>query len=144
MTVTRLWVLALAIGIAGFVVAGSASSSEASGRYVPAAGHLAQPVPAKEDFCGNEVINVPDSGPFFDFTKACYNHDECYADSPQGPAARAACDMAFSQQMRASCSEMWPSWIDPRLYKCDALATLYYEAVRAGGWLFFYQTMMHM
>ncbi|MGE0058031.1 MAG: phospholipase A2 [Dehalococcoidia bacterium] len=92
--------------------------------------------PPPADYCGTNEIEVPDSGPAFNFSSACQAHDECYA-AGGGPLARSRCDNQFLRDMNASCAEMWERG-DPRLTRCRNIATLYYTAVRLGGWTYFY------
>jgi hypothetical protein len=87
------------------------------------------------DACGNDVLDVPDSGATFNFTAACEQHDACYAAGGT-EADRNACDQAFRAAMQQSCSEMWPS--QPlRLRICNGVANTYYLGVHLFGWLFF-------
>ena len=99
---------------------------------VPGAG-TAQ-VQAVPDTCGNDVIDVPDYGSVFDFTEACYAHDQCYGDI-ESPLDRQTCDRQFLSDMLASCNEMWPEDLDSRR-SCYGVALLYYLGVRAGGGFF--------
>ena len=93
--------------------------------FIPAGGSTVQAQEA--DACGNDVLDVPDSGATFDFTEACEAHDSCYAAGGT-EANRNACDSAFLTAMQASCSEMWPS--QPlRLRICQSVATTYYLGV---------------
>jgi hypothetical protein len=101
--------------------------------FIPAGGSTVQAQEA--DACGNDVIDVPDSGASFDFTAACAAHDACYAAGGT-EANRNACDTAFLTAMRASCNEMWSSQ-PVRLRICQGVATTYYLGVHLFGWLFF-------
>ena len=95
----------------------------------------AAPAYAVEDACGNDVINVPDSGANFDFTAACVVHDECYGAGGD-EAARNACDTAFLTAMQESCDAMWPT--SPLRHRiCLGVAKTYYLGVHLFGWLFF-------
>lgn len=96
----------------------------------------ASAAPPPADYCGVEGLEVPDTGPSFDFTSDCQAHDECYA-AGGGPLARSRCDNQFLRDMNASCAEMWDRG-DPRLARCRSVATVYYTAVRLGGWAYFY------
>lgn len=90
---------------------------------------------ADEGACGNDVVDVPDAGSTFDFTDACEGHDACYAEGGT-EADRTSCDNEFLDDMRASCSEMWPTQFFKRL-ACQSVAGTYYLGVRLGGWAFF-------
>ena len=91
---------------------------------------------AHDDACGNAAVEAPDSGPSFNFHEACHAHDECYGEGG-GEAERLACDRAFLQAMLAACDAQNPRF-SALWFQCRAVATLYYGAVRLGGWLFFY------
>ena len=85
-----------------------------------------------ENVCGNDVIDVPDSGRTFDFTGACADHDLCYADGGS-ESDRQECDQEFLEAMLDSCEDR------PRLqrFSCVSRAYTYYAGVRLGGWAFF-------
>ena len=87
---------------------------------------------ADVDYCGNSVIDVPDSGPGFDFSDACAAHDDCYS-IPGTENHRTACDEEFLTDMLLSCEEQ------QRLKRlgCITRAYTYYLGVRLGGWAFF-------
>ena len=137
MTVTRTWIIALAVAIAGFVALGSAATTHAASLAGPDTSHVVSNTVMHN--CGIQgVIWVPDSGPSFNFSQACANHDACYSEHHgEGEAARAACDNAFLHDMTSSCDDMW-SRSQPQFTQCLRVANLYYTAVRIGGWLFFY------
>jgi hypothetical protein len=98
--------------------------------------HGVSTVSAQEaDACGNPVIDVPDSGPTFDFTDACAEHDECYGGGGS-EADRRACDEQFLMNMQVSCNEMWPGQLRKR-FSCYSIALTYFLGVRLGGWAFF-------
>ncbi|HEX5369650.1 MAG TPA: phospholipase A2 [Dehalococcoidia bacterium] len=137
MTATRTWFLALTIAIVAFIALESVATTQASGLTGPETGHAVLNTTA--DNCGvMGVFDVPDSGPSFDFSQACANHDACYSTNHgTNEAARATCDNAFLNDMLTSCNDMW-SRTDPQLYQCRTVAKVYYAGVRLGGWLFFY------
>ena len=137
MTATRIWIMALAVAIVGFVALGSAATTQASGLVGSSGGQVVSNTIVHN--CGVQgVIWVPDSGPSFDFSQACANHDACYTEHHgEGEAARAACDSAFLHDMTSSCDDMW-SRSNAQFDQCLRVARLYYAAVRIGGWLFFY------
>jgi hypothetical protein len=91
----------------------------------------AQPV----DYCGNNVVDVPDTGYLFDFGGACMGHDDCYSE-PGTEQDRRACDQAFLADMLASCDSKWPTQIFRRS-GCYSVAYTYFLAVRIGGWAFY-------
>jgi hypothetical protein len=97
---------------------------------------LEQVVTAHDDACGNAAVQAPDSGPSFNFHEACHAHDECYGQGG-GEAERLACDRAFLRAMLAACDAQNPRF-SGLWFQCRAVASLYYGAVRLGGWLFFY------
>jgi hypothetical protein len=72
---------------------------------------------------------VPDSGPWFNFTAACANHDACYA-AQQG---QLNCDNWFRDDMYAHCATR--PWYQRGL--CRSTANVYYDAVRRFGHLFY-------
>jgi hypothetical protein len=118
------WMLAMfaaAIGLALFVAPGGEVSS-------------VQAIPIL-DYCGNDVVDVPDSGPTFNFAEACAIHDDCYSNGGT-ESDRRACDAEFLSNMRASCSEMWPNQFFKRR-ACTNVALTYYLGVALGGWAFF-------
>ena len=93
---------------------------------------------AAVDSCGVTGLDVPDSGPNFDFTTACAGHDSCYGTHHgEGEVARKACDDKFLADMLGSCTAQWPRQAVRRA-ACNAVAGIYYSGVRLGGWLFFY------
>ena len=85
--------------------------------------------------CGNDFIDVPDTGLSFNFVSACESHDDCYS-VPGTEATRKACDDAFLADMKASCSAMWPSQFLKRL-ACNSVAGTYFLGVRLGGWAYY-------
>ena len=91
---------------------------------------------AAQDFCGTAEVDVPDTGPAFDFTEACMHHDQCYAEGG-GPLDRLQCDNQFLSEMNAWCESAWNRF-DSRLWRCKLVAATYYTGVRLGGWLYFY------
>jgi Prokaryotic phospholipase A2 len=72
---------------------------------------------------------VPDSGPWFNFTAACANHDACYG----AQRGQAYCDNAFRDDMYAHCATR--VWYQRGL--CYGTADVYYDAVRRFGHLFY-------
>ena len=72
---------------------------------------------------------VPDSGPWFNFTAACANHDGCYG----AQLGQAYCDSRFRDDMYAHCATR--VWYQRAL--CRNTANVYYEAVRQFGYLFY-------
>lgn len=93
---------------------------------------------AATDSCGVMGLDVPDSGPHFDFTDACAGHDSCYGSHHgEGEVVRKTCDDAFLSAMLSSCTADWPRQ-PVRRAACNAVAGIYYAGVRLGGWLFFY------
>jgi hypothetical protein len=88
-----------------------------------------------DDACGNDFVDVPDSGAYFDFYDACLAHDECYG-AGGGPSQRRACDDAFLADMQAYCNSTY-SVRQAGYYHCHTTARIYYAGVRLGGWLFF-------
>ncbi len=137
MIATRIWILALAVAIVGFVALGSSATTQASGLTGPSNDHVVSNTITHN--CGVQgVIWVPDAGPSFNFSQACANHDVCYSEHHgQGEAVRASCDSAFLHDMTSSCDDMW-SRSSPQFDQCLRVANLYYFGVRIGGWLFFY------
>ena len=116
-----------------WTVALSALLSALTLAFIPAG--AMSPAHAQEDACGNDALDVPDSGATFDFTEACLEHDECYAAGGT-EADRNACDAAFLADMQASCAEMWPdSFFKRRI--CEGVAQTYHLGVHFFGWLFF-------
>jgi hypothetical protein len=87
------------------------------------------------DYCGNDVVDVPDTGYLFDFSVACMGHDTCYG-TPGTEQDRRACDQAFLDAMLASCDAKWTSQIIRRS-GCYSIAYTYFLAVRIGGWAFY-------
>jgi hypothetical protein len=85
--------------------------------------------------CGNEVVDVPDRGDFFDFEDACVQHDACYG-AGGGEAERLICDHGLLLAMRSWCTDMWPDRFFHRI-ACQFLAGIYYAGVRLGGGAFF-------
>lgn len=84
----------------------------------------------------NGCTAVPDSGPTFDFTEACNDHDRCYVNQPYGSdsAGRRACDRAFAQDMLDHCDDRWPDSADRRDRRvCRGVARVYYFGVRVFG-----------
>lgn len=128
----RLTFLAM-ITLASLTLAGAVAEAGQAGPQPPANTVLA--VPVVEDYCGNGVVDVPDTGPSFDFHKACAIHDDCYSNGGT-EADRRACDTDFLNNMLATCAHMW-RWPDPRLANCRSVAFTYYLGVRLGGWAFF-------
>jgi Prokaryotic phospholipase A2 len=72
---------------------------------------------------------VPDSGPWFNFTAACANHDACYG----AQLGQANCDNRFRDDMYAHCATR--AWYQRGL--CRQTANVYYEAVSRFGHLFY-------
>ena len=85
-----------------------------------------------ENVCGNDFVDVPDSGATFDFTDACAQHDACYAD-PGTEQTRKQCDDAFLEDMLDSCDQQ-QRW---KRFSCASRAYTYYLGVRIGGWAFY-------
>ncbi|MEJ7561147.1 MAG: phospholipase A2 [Ilumatobacteraceae bacterium] len=78
--------------------------------------------------------NFPDSGPNYNFHRACSIHDWCYGSKPYGNNSygRARCDSMFKTDMYDDCS--WrSSW---RGTSCRRTADSAYWTVRAAGWYF--------
>jgi len=114
-------VVAVLLALAIFTVPGGATSTA-----------LAEPDPGA---CGNDVIDVPDTGPTFNFTSACEGHDACYALGGT-ESARRTCDYNFLEAMLASCASDYSDYFWKRL-RCNTVARTYFLGVRIGGWLFF-------
>lgn len=72
---------------------------------------------------------VPDSGPWFNFTAACVNHDACYG----AQLGQLYCDNRFRDDMYAHCATR--PWYQRSL--CRGTANVYYQAVRTFGHLFY-------
>ena len=72
---------------------------------------------------------APERGPGWDFHHACIHHDGCYRGHWQ---SRQGCDGWFRRDMRASCVVLPPS-AGLRRWACEAVASVYYTAVRAFG-----------
>jgi len=90
------------------------------------------------DYCGTAEVDVPDTGPTFDFTAACAAHDACYAQyHGTNETNRKQCDDRFYNAMAKHCRDRWRRW-QGELYDCLATAGAYYTGVRVGGWLYFY------
>jgi hypothetical protein len=89
----------------------------------------------------NGCTAVPDSGRYFDFHSSCDRHDLCYARHTYGrtDAGRKACDIAFSNNMAASCRARYKTNLVAR-YACYAVGEVYYLGVRAFGKPFFYHS----
>ena len=120
MKVLMLGMITIAAALAFSVVPGAGVSS-------------VQAIPTNT--CGNDVIDVPDSGATFHFTSACLFHDECYGQGGT-ESDRRACDAQFLTDMRGSCDQMWPSqWL--KRWSCYSVARTYYLGVSLGGWAFF-------
>ena len=85
--------------------------------------------------CGNDVIDVPDTGTVFNFVSPCLGHDACYGAGGT-ETDRTTCDDNFYAAMETSCDTMWPTKALKRA-ACYGVATTYYLGVRVGGWLFF-------
>ena len=93
---------------------------------------------ASGDYCGTPEVDVPDSGPTFDFTDACKAHDACYAQyHGSNETLRKMCDDSFYSAMAMHCKDRWRWWQGQR-YECLTTASVYYTGVRVGGWLYFY------
>lgn len=89
---------------------------------------------------GDACTASPDSGPFFNFHSSCHWHDWCYAVHPYGGGfwGRLDCDNGFLSRMRSSCYNRYSSWWQvPARGTCYNIASVYYNAVRAGGWAYF-------
>lgn len=93
---------------------------------------------AATDYCGTGEVDVPDTGPSFDFTAACAAHDACY-DQFHGTneTNRKRCDDRFYNTMVNYCKDRW-RWWQGEYYDCLTTASVYYAGVRLGGWLYFY------
>ena len=137
MKATRTWLFVIAAAVVALIALGSATVTQASGISTPSGRNVVGQ--SMTNNCGVPgVIVVPDSGPSFNFSQACANHDACYAEHHgEGEAARAACDSAFLHDMTSSCDDEW-SRSSPQFDQCLKVAKLYYTAVPLGGWLFFY------
>ena len=93
---------------------------------------------ATTDYCGTEEVDVPDTGPSFDFTAACAAHDACYEQfHGTNETKRKRCDDRFYSAMSSYCKDRW-RWWQSEYYDCLATAAAYYTGVRIGGWLYFY------
>jgi hypothetical protein len=90
---------------------------------------------AETNVCGNDVIDVPDTGATFDFTAACQGHDDCYALGGD-ESARRTCDSNFLSAMQEYCQTTYPTQFFKR-WSCNTVATTYYLGVHLFGWLFF-------
>ena len=104
----------------------------ASAQSPSALAPTAQEVQQAETACGPGGTGdqlVPDSGPWFNFTQACANHDACYS-AQQG---QAFCDSRFRDDMYAHCATR--RWYERSL--CRQTANVYYDAVRRFGHLFY-------
>ncbi len=78
---------------------------------------------------------MPDSGAFFDFTRACQGHDSCYTTGGS-EWDRYVCDRDFRSAMLQDCSTR----SGLAAFKCRLLANVYYIGVRIGGEFFFNYT----
>jgi Prokaryotic phospholipase A2 len=106
--------------------AGAAAKSPSS--YAPTAAEAQQATTA----CGPGGVGdqlVPDSGPWFNFTAACANHDACYG----AQRGQLYCDQGFRDDMYAHCATR--VWYQRGL--CRGTANVYYDAVRRFGHLFY-------
>lgn len=79
---------------------------------------------------------VPDSGPVFDFTEACNDHDRCYLERPRGDSwwDRRQCDRDFYRAMIDACQDRYPrrsQWF--KRGSCYGVAVVYYLGVRVLG-----------
>jgi hypothetical protein len=93
---------------------------------------------AQVDYCGTAEVDVPDTGPTFDFTAACAAHDACYAQyHGTNETNRRRCDDRFHNAMAQHCKNRW-RWWQGEYYDCLTTAGVYYAGVRLGGWLYFY------
>ena len=93
---------------------------------------------AATDYCGTAEVDVPDSGPNFDFTAACAAHDACYSlYHGTNETLRKMCDDRFHSAMIKHCKDRW-RWWQGEYYDCLVTASAYYTGVRVGGWLYFY------
>jgi hypothetical protein len=93
---------------------------------------------AAPDFCGTAEVDVPDTGPSFDFTTPCMHHDQCYgANHGTNEVIRKSCDDTFLAEMTKYCKDHW-RWWQGQYYDCLGTAAIYYAGVRVGGWLYFY------
>ena len=72
---------------------------------------------------------APERGPGWNFHHACIHHDGCYRGHWR---SRQLCDSWFRRDMRASCRVLHPS-SGLRRWACEAVASVYYTAVRAFG-----------
>ena len=103
-----------------------------------APGSRASTAEAAVDYCGTAEVDVPDTGPSFDFTAACAAHDVCYAQyHSTNETNRKRCDDRFYNAMAQHCQNRW-RWWQGEYYDCLATAGAYYTGVRVGGWLYFY------
>jgi hypothetical protein len=93
---------------------------------------------AATDYCGTAEVDVPDTGPSFDFTAACAAHDACYAQyHGTNETRRKMCDERFYSAMVKHCKDRW-RWWQGEYYDCLTTASVYYAGVRLGGWVYFY------
>jgi hypothetical protein len=118
--------IALLAALALGAPAGAAAKGPSS--YAPTAAEAQQATTA----CGAGGVGdqlVPDSGPWFNFTAACSNHDACYG----AQRGQLYCDNRFRHDMYAHCATR--VWYQRRL--CRGTANVYYDAVRRFGHLFY-------
>jgi len=113
----------LLTGAAGLLAPDPAGATTVRGAVATPANSTRHPWPY--DGCSA----APERGPGWDFHHACIHHDGCYRGHWQ---SRRGCDGWFRRDMRASCAVLHP-WPGLRRWACEAVATVYYAAVRAFG-----------
>src|SRR5687768_16428296 len=70
--------------------------------------HASTAEAAAVDYCGTAEVDVPDTGPSFDFTAACAAHDACYAQyHGTNETNRKRCDDRFYNAMVQHCKNRW-------------------------------------
>lgn len=93
--------------------------------------------------CGAGGVNalVPQGWGRADFTRACANHDACYAQGSK--TSRHLCDLYFVAEMHWKCANVYPPtgrWLDRNLWirnTCKSMAHSYYLTVRTMGIAFY-------
>lgn len=84
-----------------------------------------QTTPSAQAKPGNECSYVPEKYRHFDFSEACQEHDDCYAERDM---SRKRCDKAFYRNMKSICREL-----DDGYRRCRTVAYIYYKGVRLFG-----------
>jgi hypothetical protein len=114
--------------LAALAVAAPSAAAQSPADLAPTQAEAQQATTA----CGPGGVGdqlVPDSGPWFNFTAACANHDACYG----AQLGQANCDSHFREDMYAHCATR--VWYQRAL--CRSTADVYYQAVRQFGYLFY-------